>query len=292
MMSAFAAIFSLLLFTLIAIVLPESPIWLDLQGRKGDAEMSLKRLGLCQSILNGSKPDLPAMPNQPQKFSWTSWIMSIQKLKRKDVYKPMLLLTTAIVILTISGAHAVLNYQVDIVGSDPTASQTDTEQQYSAAFQSSVVSGALVLVAHCFTSLILPTIGVRKMMISSCICLAASFILLGYTIEKETDLFIWRIIAVWMITFIYHFGIQTTSLSVLGDSFPADAKGFAGVPILGLVVSGSVLVKVHPFLVVGLGANVYYIYAGTSFLGAVYIMEFFHETVGKSLQEINEGYRR
>lgn len=206
----------------------------------------------------------------------------------------MLTLAAANIIFMFCGASATLTYQVDIIGSNLHGTDSSKEQHLNYAYMSSMLSGFVVLVSHTSTSFILPLIGARKMIFSSCMCVAVCMILLGCTTgdQKNSDLYVWRSVAIWIILFAFHFGIKPIPMSITSDSVPADAKGFAVISMLPRMFSVGLLLKLHPFLWSVLNSKVFFIYAGNTVLGALFAIIFIHETVGKTLEEINESYRR
>lgn len=293
--AAIAVATSLTLIIIIRTAIPESPTWLYMQGRVSDAEQALNRLGLGQdtSILNNLRSPLPANEVCSEKFL-QKWIKKFQQLRRKDVYRPALTLAVGNIIFMFSGAAAILTYQVDIVGSNPRDADSSTEQQLYYAYVSSVLSGFVVLVSQISISVILPLMGARKILFSSCICVAISMVLLGFTTgdQQNSSLYVWRSLAIWMILCSFHFGIKPVTSSITSDSFPADAKGFACISLLPRMLCIGLLLKVHPFLWSALNCKLFFIYAGSSVLGALYAFFFIHETVGKTLEEINESFRQ
>lgn len=278
--SIFAAITSLIIYIIIYVTIPESPTWLYLQGRHGDAEISQKKLGLGQPLLC-SKVD---------NYMYNGYEKKLSRLTDKDVFKPLLILTFAYIVIPFCGAPAILTYLVDIIGEDPSATSSDL----SYAYKSSVFSGFLIFVAHSLAIFVLPMVGLKKLAVPSYLCIIAGYIFLGYTspYKENADLFVWRSVAVWVVIFTYHFGVETAPLTILGDSFPADAKRFASIPILTASLASGTVTKLHPFLTANFGAHLFYIYAGISLLGMVFVILFFYETVGKTLEEIQKELKR
>lgn len=272
--SLFALITSLIIFIIICVTIPESPTWLYLQGRYGDAEISQIKLGLGQPLLQ-TKRDCTSHGYEKK----------LNRLTHKDVYKPLLILTFAYIVIPFCGAPAILTYMVDVIGEDPTA----TTSNLSYAYKSSVFSGFLIFAAHSLAIFVLPIVGLKKLAVPSYLCIAAGYLFLGYTSSKENaDFFVWRSVAVWVIIFTYHFGVETAPLPILGISFPADAKRYASIPILTASLATGMVTKLHPFLAASYGSDLFYIYAVISLLGLLFVIIFFYETVGKTLQEIQD----
>lgn len=113
-----AFVLSAISFMLTFFCIPESPSWLHFKGRTGDAEWSEKKLGLCNPLLENMHPqhsttyceDLELSPFHKQ---------SLKKIKRKDVWKPLLLGTVLSVFISLTGGMSVLTYMIDVIGDVP-----------------------------------------------------------------------------------------------------------------------------------------------------------------------------
>lgn len=112
-------------FALTYCCIPESPSWLHLKGRTGDAEWSQKQLGLCNPLLENVHQHHSSVACDDLELS-PFHTLSLQKLKRKDVWKPLLLGSVLSVLLSMSGGMPVLTYMVQVIGPLPNGTSSQT----------------------------------------------------------------------------------------------------------------------------------------------------------------------
>lgn len=224
----------------------------------------------------------------------------LQKGKRPDVYKPLLIMIGVFVVLTFCGAINVMVYLVNVISeidfvnsTTPAVAPAVQSITLTDSYKYSAISGILILISNCLVGLIVGQVGVKKILSIATLFIALGFSLLGYTTtQSHVENMGLHIFAVWLIIFAFGFGVMNLPNAVLGDIFPDDAKGFAS--IVGVIefLMTAFLVKIHPYMKIAFGGYLYYGYAWVSIIGAIYIAIFMVDTVGKTMEQIKSEFTK
>lgn len=288
--AALAALLSVIIFVLIFIEIPESPTWLYMKGRYGDAELSERKLGITQPILKTptDSSNLPA--TRIFLLSGSSWRQEAKKLTRPDVYTPVIVMTIVCALIFQTGGTVMTAYMLEIIGINP----SNVSNSKNLAHTYSIVSGFLILIAHISVSLALPYLGCRKMSLSMSFFMCIGMLILGITTvgNSQTDSYGLHVFAVWLVTFSFHFGVISVPVAVMSDLFPVDAKGFASIPILTMSLGGAFAAQLYPYLKLFFAGSAYYAYAFGCIIYAAFIFFFMPETVGRTYEEVKNSLLR
>lgn len=293
--------FSILLFALFAVIIPESPTWLYHEGRIGDAEWSQSKLGIAQPILDkNSRLNHPIEPLED--FQWSTVTKNLNKITRRDVYIPLIVMSTFAILYGFSGGASAVTYMVNIIDDSIPGTQQSIDMNamknqtstvhFSESTKYSLICGIAMCIGSLLTSFVLPCLGLRASFVFSHIGSVVGLLALTFSNviiqSTETALTI-RISAVTLLSFLVSITLGPT-MAASGDIFPVDAKGFASIPdVVGNLASG-VSIKMFPYLYYILAGYTYLVFAAISVISAVYAYFLLPEVVGKTLKQINEEF--
>lgn len=285
----------------ICIFIPESPHWLCQRGQIHRARLSEQRLSIHQPILQGLKHNRGSVDVG---LTWQSIKIGLQKLKRKDIFKPLIILNVWFILVILSGGICINAYQVNIMSDYPLSSLALDSSLFGTRYNTligynlSIISSILSLVAVILTSVLVTPMGIKRLFSFSSIGMAIGMSGLAVSLgidAKFQALEFWRIthtISVWLIIFFFCLGVATIPTSVIGEMFPHDAKGYASLPSISYCGIGGILIKLHLYLYSQLGYWLYFMYAFFNLLGVVFVEIFVPETVGKTQEEIGDHFMK
>lgn len=266
---------------LIFFLIPESPAWLDQKGRHKEAERARYELGVPNPRVDSSP-----LAYQPilENFEDEDFITYLSKIRRKDVYKPLLITVGYFFFQQFSGTQVFSAYMVDIIrvksiSADP--------------YLMTVISGLIIILSQIFYSIILPVSGLRKIAIISSVGYGVTTLILGLCIYAgDTFQFVdyIHILTVWCNVFVAGFGIANIPYAIIGEIFPVDAKGFASVPVFSVGIFYFAILMIYPYTLVLSTYGVYFGFAAIGFISVFFIYYCLPETVGKTLEEISFGF--
>lgn len=287
--ASIATLISVVSFVLVAIFLPESPVWYSLRGRHGDAEWSLREIDI-------NPP--PAPPEQPSEAednrqnvppTITPPPETFKELLKPEAYKPLLIMTGFFFFQQFSGVFVIIAYMVDIIR----AAGVITVNPYFVT----ILAGSLVLVVSLIASLVYPKTGVRLIAIFSGLGTTATMLFIGIFLSlrtywiNRTQLYFLN----WIPVFSILSGIGVSAVgflilpwSMLGEVFPNNVKGLAAgiATCLGFTFS-FIAAKIYPSIQLSLGVEgVFFFFGIMALLGTVFVIMFLPETRGKTFEEI------
>lgn len=294
--------FSIVLFAAFAVIIPESPTWLYHKGRIGDAEWSQRRLGIAQPILDqNSKMDHTIEP--PEDFQWSTVMKNLNKITRRDVYIPAILLSAFAILYELSGGVSAVTYMLNIIDDSIPGTQQSIETNsmknqtstvyFSESTKYSLICGVAMCIGSLLTSFVLPCLGLKAGFIFSNIGNVVGLVALtcSDTIIQSTETALTiRIAAVTLLSFLLSITLGPT-MAASGDIFPVDAKGFASIPDVAGYLAAGLSNKMFPYLYYLLAGYTYLVFAIISIISAIYVYFFLPEVVGKTLEEIHEEFR-
>ncbi|XP_014253766.1 facilitated trehalose transporter Tret1-like isoform X2 [Cimex lectularius] len=293
--ASMATLFSIVALILVAIFIPESPVWLSMKGRHGDAEWSQKEINIVPPPHPIEQPseveDYPVLPKRyptppprPETF---------KELLKPEVYKPLMIMIGFLFFQQFSGVYVMIAYVVDIIR----ASGVVTLSAYSVT----AVGGGAILLVCLIASMIYPATGVRSVATFSgagiflTMYANGTFLMLRpyWAASAEWHFLHWVPIVLILTNIVVStIGFLVLPWSMMAEVFPINVKGVAAglATCIGYIFSFIVL-KTYPYIQLGLGVSGVFFFFGTmALLGTIFVALFLPETKGKTLEEIVDGF--
>lgn len=291
----------LLLFTF-SFIIPESPSWLYRKGRISEARMAEQKLRIRQPLLHQLSSINRILPQLKKRDSRTAFMSKMKKMKRQDVYKPLIILSVAGMLLPCAGMMTSTTYMIYIIEGevpgfnesapviDPAAPVIDPAAP-SDSNKYSLICGACMCAGSLLTSVVLPYVGMKKVIMTANVGAVLGLLTLTYasSLEPSPEVTAIRVAAVSWLAFLLGTILGPISASS-GDIYPADAKAFACLSDFCANFSAASANKIYPYLCLSMGGFAYCVYATLGVLGAIYVHLFAPEVVGKTLEEINNEF--
>lgn len=265
-------------FLLIALSIPESPVWLYYKGKLEMAKNAQKILHI--SRLRDSDPLMQGSSSQG-KFTTSA-------LKRRDVYIPVFIITFMHALLSLSGCGIFTCYLVELIDFNNSMNLEDS-------YKISIVAAFLAFSVTICEIFAIPFLGIRKTLIISssllglCLAVYGAVNLFTVTEEYTTLIHVICIGAVWLGSFFAN-GMLAMTKALIGEIFPVDGKRFAAIPTVMFCIVDSFVMKLYPYLVVYIQAYTFIMYAVFSISFSIFVFYFIPETVGRTMDEIQEEF--
>lgn len=294
--ASIATLISIMSLIMVALFIPESPIWLNMKGRYGDAEWSQREINISppphpieqpSEAEDMSQPPPPTPPpSQPE---------TLKELLKPEAYKPLLILIGFFFFQQFSGVFVVIAYMVDI----SIASGVIIFNPYTIT----VVAGCIILLVSIIASLVYPSTGVRAVAAISGAGTTATMLFIGtylslrhyWILNPEWYFMNWApVIAILANIAVSTVGFLILPWSMLGEVFPLNVKGIAAgiATCIGFIFS-FIAIKIYPYILLDLGASgIFFFFGGMALFGTIFVILFLPETKGKTLQEIVDGFAK
>lgn len=265
------------------LVMPESPRWLVLQGRIGDAMDVLKKIrNEKQAVAEFNEiQDNLATEKNLEKATYsdltTPWI-------RKIVFIAM----GIAICQQISGVNSIMYYGTQIL--------TEAGFSTQAALIGNVANGVISVTATFFGIWMLGRHGRRPLMMTGQIgtmcCLCAIGLLSSLLAGAAVLPYIVLSLTVTFLFFQQGFLSPVTWL-LLSELFPAKLRGMGmGVTVLCLWLTNFCVGLSFPVLLSSFGlSSTFFIFAGLGLLGLLFAYKYVPETKGRSLEQIENDFR-
>lgn len=259
--------------SVVAWLLPESPVWLAGRGRTVEAEASFKRL----RGVNMPRHELDALMENRQA---SSRAVTLSDVLRPEVWKPLLILNTFFLFQQLSGVYVIVFYAIDIA--HEAGVQTD-------AYLLSVLIGATRLLCTMAVSYATVRFGRRPLSLVSGVGMTACMGALTVYLYLGATALVWFpaiILILYILTSTV--GFFTMPWAMLGELFPLRFRGLAGgITSCCAYMFSFAVIKVYPQMKHTLGSEgVFCFYGVTALLGTVFVWFWLPETQGKSLDEV------
>ncbi len=264
-----------LFFCLLLIVVPESPRWLLQNGRDSEARTILARMVGSEQADREIVSIVAISGMEEGRFS---------ELFAPQLRRPLAIAVSLAVFAQFSGINAIMYYAPEVFKmSGATA---------DAAFASSVWVGAINL-AFTFVAISLVDIAGRKPLLA--IGAAVQVLALGFVgWQLSTGNGGFPLLA-GILVFVAAFAMAMGPIPwiVISEIFPGRIRGRAvSVGVFSIWVSCYIVAQTFPMLRESIGgAFTFWIYAGCSFVGLLFVLLYLPETKGRSLEEIESSWK-
>ncbi|XP_065212847.1 facilitated trehalose transporter Tret1-like isoform X2 [Planococcus citri] len=280
-----AASVALLSSILILVFVPESPAWLDQQGRFKEAQQARYQLGCERFDIESSTSYKPISDDINVDETLFSYLL---KVRRKDVYMPLLVTTAYFFFQQFSGTQVYSAYMVEII----TVKSLTID-----SYLTTLICGLIMAMGQISYTSFLPRMGVRKIAITSSLVASSTTLVLGICNHLSSTITVYpyivdyiHILAVWCNVFFSAMGIATVPYTIIGEIFPADAKGFGSVAVFAVNLFYFINLMIYPQAVVLSSYAIFYVYAIIGFLAVPFIYYCIPETVGRTLEQLSSDF--
>ncbi|XP_065350918.1 facilitated trehalose transporter Tret1-like [Cloeon dipterum] len=261
-------------------VLPESPAWLRAKGRTEEMKKALQWFGKSSG---GEDPQISTSDSKAETAELSAWQCLLSRTSRR----PLLIMLAFFTFQQFCGMNAVTFYTVQMFESSGDGVLSTN--------QAAIVIGATRLLVVCLSCCLLSRVGRRTVTIISGAGMAVSMTALGIVVLATGTPPLFASLAC-VATFIAFntFGFFSIPWVMLGEIIPANCRGLAS----GLLSSVAYIyiftvVKIYPFAISLFGeGEVFLVFGCVSATGTLFVYLILPETRGKSLQEIQNLFKR
>ena len=261
------------LFFLLMFTVPESPRWLLKNGRGGEAEKVLAKVGgagFAGQAMTEIRETLAASDTQKVRF---------RALLEPGLSKVLLIGIALAVYQQWCGINVIFYYAQEIFSA--------AGYGVSAILFNIVITGTVNLIFTLIAIRLVDRLGRKPLMMAGSAGLAVTFGLIGasYAVHSRG---VHLLILVVLSMALYALSLAPVTWVLLSEIFPNRIRGTAmSVSTFSLWAACFVLTYTFPHLNKGLGpAGTFWIYAGISVLGFIFIRARLTETKGKTLERI------
>lgn len=299
----------------IVVLLPESPRWLARKHKFKAAEKAYRKLNgngsngklssfevktssanhlfpfaladVESSVIDKEVQAMIEQCRKPPREHGVSKGSLWAKLKRPNIYKPLVFLTGFFTLQQFTGVFVIIVYIGKLA--DSVGITVDV-------FVFTVVTGAVRFVAVIVSAFGCDKFGRRKLGIASglgiamsCLAVAAS---LWYPFGGKSQWYAAFFLLLYV--FISTMGFLTLPFAMMSEIYPPDIRGFAtGINVCFAYTLAFVVIKSFPFVMEAVGpANILTFISVLSLIGVGYLYKFMPETKGKTMKELEEMYAR
>ncbi|XP_046672448.1 facilitated trehalose transporter Tret1-like isoform X2 [Homalodisca vitripennis] len=269
----------------LTLLLPESPMWLLNRGHAEKALQALQRLRGASGP-EQVKEELDSFSSRASdKQQKTSWLSNFKHLRKPQVYKPLIMINALYLCGNFSGVMPVMSFAVDFTN----RAGIQGEAHY-VAMCIAIVRMVSILIFTWVSNVF----GSRNPAVFFGVIMTASMTMLTVNVSGLLVLPQWLIGAL-VLVYVYAGSTSFTNimLSMLGEVFPTEVRGFASGITTGLGFTTSfVATKLYPIFVTEFEA--YFVFLFFTIFGAagtLYIYFFLPETHGKTLLEIEDHFK-
>ena len=266
-----AEAFPALIFLVLAIVIPESPRWLAMNGKVEKARSIFSRIG-GDAYAEQELKSIADMPVQKEEGGWSVLF--------SKPYRLVLMIGVIVAVFQQwCGTNVIFNYAQEIFqGAGYDVDNT---------FINIVVTGIANLIFTFVAIYTVDRLGRRALMLVGAGGLAAIYLMLGACYYFQVS-GIFMVVLVVLAIACYAMSLGPVTWVLLAEIFPGKVRGIAvATSTFALWMGSFTLTYSFPFLNQGLGTyGTFWIYTVICALGFVYFYRVLPETKGKSLEEL------
>jgi sugar porter (SP) family MFS transporter len=273
-----AEIFPAGMFFVLAFFLPESPRWMIKMKREESAGRTLERIG-------GKEYARQVADEIRQSFSEVSRKINFAGLRNRKI-RPILIVGMVLAAFQQwCGINIVFNYAEEVF--------TSAGFGISDALLNIVITGAVNLVFTLLAMRVVDGWGRRKLMLFGSLGLAVTYLFLGAAFHMEWNGFLVLSIIVVALA-VYAMSLAPITWVVLSEIFPNRVRGAAmAVATTTLWVASALLVLLFPLIRHWIQiSGAFWLYALICVAGFLFIRSRLPETKGRSLEEIEEVFKK
>ncbi|XP_052899205.1 facilitated trehalose transporter Tret1-like [Anopheles moucheti] len=284
---------------LLMLVSPESPAWLLARGARSEAETSFRWL---RGFDPASRQEFDAMVARTEKSESNDKSIETQReasnvnrspYRRREFLMPLATLLVFFATMQFSGVNIVAFYSIALM---KTTIGSDNLNEYLAMLIVDLVRVVTSLVA----CILLRSVGRRPLAMASGVGTTVSLIGLSIFLYFQTSIPLYRnyswLSLVFLISYIVFVGIGLFPLPwcMTGEIFPVATRGLgSGLTSSFNFVCFFAVIKTGPTLFATVGINgTFLVYGVISLLGTLLLYVILPETKNRTLQEIEEQFRR
>ena len=266
-----------LIFILLLLPIPESPRWLAKQNRWNEADVILAKV-------NGRE-------NADKEIAAIRESLTEQQGSFLDLLKPGLrtALTIGIVLAIfsqITGINVIMYYAPEIFKATGSGS--------SSALMQTIWVGSINLLLTIIAIKYVDKLGRKKLLLIGSAGMAVCLAIVGLAFYTESAGGYWVLAGILLYISFFAISLGPLTFVVVGEIFPNHIRGRAmSVAIFFLWLSVYLVSQTFPMLLESIGsAYTFWIYMITSVMAFIFIWKVVPETKGKTLEQIQEMWRK
>ncbi len=262
-------------FFILAFLIPESPRFLAKSGKNEASQKILEKIGGAVYAQAVEKDIAETLKDASRKIDWKT-------LKGKRI-RPLLLIGIVLAVFQQwCGINVIFNYAEEVF--------TSAGYSVSDMLLNIVITGSVNLVFTLVAMRMIDSWGRRKLMLLGSSGLAVIYLFLGGSYFWEVQGLLILILVVLAIA-VYALTLAPVTWVVLSEIFPNRVRGAAmAIATTSLWIASFILTYTFPILNKALHASgTFWLYAGISVAGFLFILKKLPETKGKSLEEIEKN---